>query len=150
MQIMIYKQPHEILLQTISVHKNEEDPLNTYLIFCPYCSYQLDQVQGIVDKISPGLTPTDSVVIIKKCGRCGMRYTFQESQSQNKQANITIARYKNPEHSFRCYISRAPLLSWDDQGNVYLAYRPVRVTLPFVVECPDPNCKAHYHIQDII
>lgn len=149
MVIGIYNHPQEILVQTVSVHKNLKDPLNTYLFRCPYCGWRVAQIQGVVDKLQPGLRPTEEVVIINQCPECHMRYIFQHSKSRRQDSEITLTMYENPADIFRCYICRTALLKFNEYEVVQLSNKTARM-FPFGLTCNGWDCHASYRFIDLI
>lgn len=149
MKILSKNEEKEILVQTISVQRDLGNPLTTYLFLCPYCSYNIVQIQGRVTKMGPGLVPTDEVITVSKCPRCEMRYTFQTGVSRKDRTEVVLTKFENPQNIWRCYICRTPLLqfSYDD---IYLLPVVKRVELPISVNCPGNNCPARYYISDIV
>jgi len=147
-RISVYNQEIELLVQTVSVALNRQDPTNTYLFYCPYCSYQMFQIRGLVSKITPGLEPTSNVVVVNRCPRCEMRYTIQEQRVQPTQTEVVLTRFGNKETVFRCYICRTPGISFADDVILLPSIKPVK--LPIHYTCRNVKCGAHYYITDVI
>ena len=146
----IYNQARELLVQTISLTKNVDNSGDMWMFYCPYCSYQIVQIQGLVSRIMPGLEPTDMVVVLNKCPRCGMRYTFQQFSTKTGMTKVTLTRYENKENIFHCYNCRSPLLHFN-HDDIYLLPVTKKVTPPISIICPKVlTCPAKYLVCDII
>lgn len=149
MLINVYNQPQEILVQSVSVHKDHQDPLNTYLFRCPYCGFRITQFQGMVDKLQPGLVPGDEVVVINQCHECHMRYVFRQSPTNHLDSEIVLTMYENPTDIFRCYICRTALVRFNEYAVTQLSNKQTR-QLPFGLICYGPNCQLAYRFVDLV
>ncbi len=148
MNILSKNEEKEILIQTVSV-THAKNRLTTYLFLCPYCSYNIIQIQGRVTKIKPGLTPTDDVVTINNCPRCKMKYTFQTTKDRNDETEVILTKFENNQDIWHCYICRTPLLQFN-YNDIYLLPWAKKVELPVDVKCSGPNCPAEYYILEVV
>lgn len=151
MQVTIHKEKREILVQTVSLAKNSEEPENVYLFRCPYCGESLGtQIQGKVVKISPGIEPRDDIATLHFCKNCKRLYTFQTLESMNENSTkVTLVSVPGAIGIFYCWICRNPLLQFIGDKVVKLPDFKV-MHIPFEMNCVKPGCPAKYKIADII
>lgn len=150
MLITVQQEEKEILVHTVSLHKNMKSPTNLYLFRCPYCSTGIVQIQGIVNKIMPGLEPTEEVVVIHQCKSCKRLYTFQTLEYLNKtETKVTLVNTPNNLSVFHCYICRNPVLQFKGDKIIKLPNFEL-IPLPSSVNCSNPTCDAKYYVVDVI
>lgn len=150
MQVTIHNQPREILVQTISLTQNKNNPSNIYLFFCFRCCYQISQVQGSVARVFPGLEPSEDIPVLHKCPRCSERYVFQTKKFlQHQRAKITLSHVKDVYSTFHCFICSNPLLQYNN-SLVTLLPSHARARLPLSLDCINPECPQRYTILDVL
>lgn len=151
MKIHIQQQERELLLQTVSLIKNNIDPANLYLFRCPYCSNSTGvQIQGNVYQIEAGLMPTEDVVTIHQCKGCKRLYTFQTLAFSNKrETRVTLIATPQTIGIYHCWLCRNPLLQFMDNKIVKLPDFKL-MQMPFEVPCVNPSCIVRYKIVDVV
>lgn len=151
MHVSILHQNKEILIQTVSITPNKEDPNNLYLFRCPYCASSTGaQIQGKIAKISEGLTPTDDVVTVHQCKGCKRLYTFQTVKYlPQKQTQITLIGQPGVIGVFTCWLCRNPILQFLN-GKIMKLPNFELVNPPFSMDCVNPACPVRYKIVDLV
>ncbi|HEX8965669.1 MAG TPA: hypothetical protein VF820_04535 [Patescibacteria group bacterium] len=151
MRISVLHEKRDILIQTVSVTPNTDEPDNLYLFRCPYCSSSTGaQVQGKITKISEGLTPTEDVVTIHQCKGCKRLYTFQTVKYlPKKYTQVTLISIPGVIGIFSCWLCRNPLLQFKD-GRIIRLPNFELLTVPFTMDCVNPTCPAKYKIVDYV
>ena len=150
MRIVIHNIPRELLIQTVSVTQDKENPDNSYLFRCFRCGSPICRVQGLVVNIVPGLVPTYDVPIIHACYQCHESYTFQTILTNRKRTSLILSPDINHSTSiFRCFICRLPLLEYTDK---LVASLPDLVPMkpPHEFECLTYDCKKEYLLNDTV
>lgn len=150
MRVSIFKNLKELLVQTVSLVRNDEDLDNLYLFRCPYCSTGVAQIQGLVAKISAGNEPGEEVAVLHECPKCKRIYTFQTLAYLNKKyAKITLISIPKTIGIFYCWICREQLLQFMEDKVVKLPEFEIK-KIPFAMNCINPRCVARYRIADIV
>lgn len=102
MLITIFHQPKELLVMTVTVSRNREDLENMLFFRCYRCGNGINQVQGYITSIQPGLIPHDDVPVIRKCEKCRELYTFQTQHSSKKDIHFTLPHPLNQMYCVNC------------------------------------------------
>ncbi len=151
MQITIRSEKKELLVQTVSIAPNEQDPDNLYLFRCPYDGETLGtQIKGNVVKISPGIEPRNDVPTFQICHKCKRLYTFQTLEYSKPNTKITLV---SPPLGaigiFYCWLCRSPILQFT--GNKVVKLPDFKLMqFPFEMSCSNPACPAKYRINDVV
>jgi hypothetical protein len=154
MQVTIKTVPQEVLVQTITVSPNIQDPSNMFLFFCFRCGFQLVQIQGKVSRIFPGLEPTDTIPVVNQCSRCREKYVFLSKKLSAKKTRLVLSHSNFWSDTagrsiFRCFICRTPLLAYNSTQAVDLVTHKV-LSLPASIDCTNIHCSQKYVIEDIL
>lgn len=140
----------DIKVQTITLSHLRDEPTRVYLFHCFRCGNPMNQVQGGITRIFPGLSPTPTVTIIQKCKQCGELYTFQTQDDRRSPQPIrVILSTFTPNNTFHCPICITPLLQFNQFGVVLLP-EFIKQEIPFIVKCLRKGCPGRYRIVDLI
>ena len=155
MNISIKNVPQDILVHTVSLIKNKENPSNVYLFRCTNCGTAISQIQGEVKSIYAEHIPTDNVAVFNKCYKCGRNYIFNTlPYAKIKSTQIILCSEKNEVSIFHCWICRMQLIEYSDDFYHFLPDGKIHATKFGVIEshfhCFMPTCKHEYCLEDIV
>ena len=149
MQIKVYGIIRQLPVQTISLSKLT-DKDQTFLFHCVYCGQAVCQIQGKVDKVFPGLEPTNDVVVVYKCMQCKRTYNFQTHDYKYKDVTrVVLTNQDNIVNTFHCYICRTPLVQFKEDKVWELPEFKLKL-VPFNFTCYKNDCGKKYSFVDIV
>jgi uncharacterized protein with PIN domain len=147
-RIIIHSVPTELLVQTVSLTTDKDNPDNSYLFRCFRCGTPVCRVQGLVVSIVPGLVPTYDVPVIHACYQCHEAYTFQTILSNRKRTSLILSPQPNTDSSiFRCFICRRPLIKYTPNLVVSLPDE-IPIKIPKNFDCME--CGKDYLLSDVV
>lgn len=149
MQISVHNIPSEILVTTVSVKHNPNNPLNVYLFRCLQCGTGITQINGDIVKISAGREPSQDVAVINQCYKCRHYYIFQTRTHLPKESIRLVLPVRSVYNLFRCVICRTQLLEYN-KTSVYLLPQHLSKVYPFDFDCVGHACSVHYSLVDMV
>jgi uncharacterized protein with PIN domain len=147
-RIIIHSVPTELLIQTVSIAKDKDNPDNSCLFRCFRCGTPVSRIPGLVVSIVPGLVPTYDVPVIHACYQCHEAYTFQTILSNRKRTSLILSPQPNTDSSiFRCFLCRMPLIKYTPKIAVRLPEETL-INMPYNFTCP--SCEKEYTLSDVV
>lgn len=150
MRIIIHSVTTDLLVQTVSITENKQDPDNSYLFRCIRCGNAISRIKGSIVDIVPELLPTFDVPVIHECPQCHENYIFHTVNTNRKKTNLILST--DPIRSstvFRCFVCRTPLLEYTDRILATFFDKQL-LPIPTAVTCTKYDCKKEYWVSDII
>lgn len=136
MLVTIRQKPAEILVQTITLSHDFDHPDDVLFVRCFRCGGGIDQVQGKISMVSPGLIHGHEVPIIHHCGKCGENYVFHTQDTPRTVVRLILTP-RLGRNLFYCLKCRSQIFIYQDNT----AY-------PQTICCP--TCALAYKIADVL
>lgn len=143
--------PIEILLQTVALVPNKQDPDNIYLFRCYHCGTGVSKIQGNIASITAGHIPSSEVPVVNQCHMCKENYMFKTFSSKPAESIklILVPHFSQSVSIFYCVICRTPLLKYSD-SSALLTANMQQMKIPFPFACSLESCGKDYLLNEIV
>lgn len=138
----------DLIISTVAITPTDR----VSLFRCTNCGTPIIQYQGSILKIYPYVEPTDEVLTVNKCHRCGAYYTFQTQPTSDSNKPIRVVLLAGigfGTHYFLCSYCRRRLLQFTNDVIVDLD-KLAKIELPYKMRCLTPLCPGNYNFVDLV
>ena len=148
MKVSILDVPSDILLQTVTITDNQQNPSNLFLFHCYHCGTGIQRIKGEVTRINAGMISEKDTLSALQCHRCKEHYFFQTVHSKPSVIKLTLSPALESEVSnFYCVICRTVLLQYTDKVIARLPLMHLMIT-PSLFGCT--NCGKDYLLNEVV
>lgn len=148
-KVQIKGEIQDVAINTVSLVPDLTDN-NLYMFHCTGCGASIAQYQGRVTKIYPFIEPTTDVMVVKRCRKCGMSYTFQTHHGyKNRTTKVILHANIDGYTAFYCHLGRQPVLRFN-HDRIYSLADHQEKQVPFLGRCPVETCPAEYYFADLL